>query len=210
MKKNYFVLATCFFAIILWSCNGNDTTSTTTTDSSNNSATMSTDTSTNMNKTDNTMTNTNTMTAANVDPMDKAFMMKAAMGSMMEVESGKMAQQNAMHQRVKDFGAMLERDHSAAINELMSLATSKGITLSQDSMMMKNKPMMDKMSKMTGKSFESHFINDMIADHKKDIAEFEKASNNAKDPDLKAWAGKTLPTLKMHLDSIQAISKMKM
>ena len=50
----------------------------------------------------------------------------------------------------------------------------------------------------------------MLDDHKKDVKKFEDESKNAKDADLRNWAGKTLPTLQKHLDSIQAISKAKM
>ena len=40
----------------------------------------------------------------------------------------------------------------------------------------------------------------MVEDHEKDVAEFDKASTSATDADLKAWAGRTLPTLKEHLE----------
>jgi putative membrane protein len=53
-------------------------------------------------------------------------------------------------------------------------------------------------------------MNMMITAHKEDISKFQNASNNAKDADLKAWAGKTLPVLQMHRDSATAINKMKM
>jgi len=42
-------------------------------------------------------------------------------------------------------------------------------------------------------------MHDMVEDHEKDVKEFEKASKSAQDPDLKAWAAKTLPTLQGHL-----------
>ena len=38
-----------------------------------------------------------------------------------------------------------------------------------------------------------------MSDHKKAVKAFEKASNEAKDADVKAFATKTLPTLKEHL-----------
>ena len=44
----------------------------------------------------------------------------------------------------------------------------------------------------------------MVEDHEKDVKEFENASKNATDPDLKAWAGKTLPTLQHHLEMAKA------
>ena len=47
----------------------------------------------------------------------------------------------------------------------------------------------------------------MVDDHKKDVKAFEDASKNLKDSDLKAFAVKTLPTLKMHLETIEKIKK---
>ena len=46
----------------------------------------------------------------------------------------------------------------------------------------------------------------MVDYHKEDIDEFEKCSNNSKDADLKAFAAKTLPVLRTHLDSAKAIN----
>ncbi len=39
----------------------------------------------------------------------------------------------------------------------------------------------------------------MVKDHTTDISEFEKAVKKAKDPDVKAYAEQTLPTLRHHL-----------
>jgi putative membrane protein len=43
----------------------------------------------------------------------------------------------------------------------------------------------------------------MVSDHKKDVKEFEKATKNLSDPELKAFAEKTLPTLQEHLTQAQ-------
>jgi putative membrane protein len=47
----------------------------------------------------------------------------------------------------------------------------------------------------------------MVADHEKDVAEFEKASTSAQDSDVKAWAAKTLPTLREHLEQARRASQ---
>jgi len=127
----------------------------------------------------------------------------------MEVNAGNAAQSNAVGSRVKAFGAMMVSDHSKANSELMSLASAKGITL-PSALPADEQKHVDAMSKMKGKEFDSHYMSMMLTDHKKDVAEFEKEASSATDPDLKAWAAKTLPTLKAHLDSAQAISKSKM
>lgn len=204
MKKKYFSLAFSTGLIFLVACNDGTDTTTSTSDSTN----MTTTDNTTMNDTG-TMTN-NSATAMPLEAMDKEFVMKAASGGMMEVEASQIAQQNAGHARVKDFADMMVQDHTNVNNELKGFASSRGLMIPEDSLMMKHKSMLDNMRKMTGKAFDKHYIDMMMKDHNKDISEFEKASNNAKDADLKAWAAKTLPTLRMHKDSVQALSKIKM
>src|SRR5205807_92955 len=68
-------------------------------------------------------------TSSNVDKDSKEFVLKAAGGGMMEVEAGKIAQQKAKNQRVKDFGSMMVTDHTKANDELKGIASSKNITI---------------------------------------------------------------------------------
>ncbi len=134
------------------------------------------------------------------------FAVKAANGGMMEVKMGEYASKNAMDKSVKDFGAMMVKDHTKANDELKGIATSKNIaipaTVGQD--------MTDKMNdlmKKTGKDFDKAYMNSMVDDHKDDIDEFQKEADNSKDSTMKNFAAKTLPTLKKHLDAAQAIVK---
>jgi putative membrane protein len=206
MKKNFFALSAILIAATLWSCSDN------TTKSSQTDSTSTTTTSTTGKGTDTMPTTSTATTPMNTAPIpkeDSLFVLEAAKGGMMEVEAGNLAQQNASSQRVKDFGAMMVRDHSQANNELKSLVSGRGIML-PDSLPSDMRKHMDAMKKMTGKAFDTHYISMMLNDHKKDVSKFEKESKDAKDADIRNWAGKTLPTLKTHLDSVQAISKGKM
>jgi putative membrane protein len=45
----------------------------------------------------------------------------------------------------------------------------------------------------------------MVKDHRNDVAQFRKMSREAKDPELKAWVTKLLPTLEDHLKTIEGI-----
>lgn len=140
-----------------------------------------------------------------INPQDSAFVMKAAMGGIMEVEGGNAAQQNAQNARVKAYGAMMVKDHSSSNQELMRLASSRGMnvpaTLPPDM-----KSHVDAMRNMKGVSFDNHYMQMMVADHQRTIAEFEKQANGGTDRELKAFAAKTLPALKMHHDSAVAIN----
>lgn len=132
------------------------------------------------------------------------FMVKAASGGMMEVELGKMAQDKAMDPRVKEFGTMMVTDHTAANTEMKTLADMKSVilpsTLGED-----HQKHVDEMNKKSGAEFDKSYISMMVDDHKEDISEFEDATK-LDDADVKAFAEKTLPVLRKHLESAQAIN----
>lgn len=134
----------------------------------------------------------------------RKFMTKAAAGGIAEVEMGKLAQAKATDEQVKQFGARMEADHSTANAELKSIAASKNVELPQ-SAPKKEMAMMDKMKAMSGAEFDRAYMSHMVSDHKKDIALYEKEANSGKDAQLKAFAGKTLPTLREHLQMAQGL-----
>jgi putative membrane protein len=136
---------------------------------------------------------------------DSSFFKNAAEGGMSEVELGQLAQQKAANPAVKDFGAMMIKDHSAANEKLKALAASKQVSL-PDSPSMMQKASKTKLNMLSGDSFDKSYVKGMIDDHKEDIKEFQKEASEGQDPQAKAFASATLPTLQMHLDKIQAIA----
>jgi putative membrane protein len=140
----------------------------------------------------------------NMSSRDRDFIMDAAIGGMMEVELGRVAAQNGMSDAVKQFGQRMVDDHSKANTELMSLATSKGITLPTE-LDEKHRQHVTKLSAMSGAEFDREYSKMMLSDHNKDVNEFEKQSTRGADPDLKAFAAKTLPTLQEHLQMAKTL-----
>ena len=59
--------------------------------------------------------------------------------------------------------------------------------------------MITKLEGLNGAAFDHAYMADMVRDHKADVAEFKKESTRGKDPDVKSFASKTLPTLEEHL-----------
>ncbi len=196
MKRNFLSILLLSGAALVWSCGNSGSSSDTNNDTAGQNA----------NNVEATNANNNGATG-NTTPLneaDRQFVMDAAMADMMEIQSANIAQQNAMSQAVKDYAAMMLRDHTASSNELKTLATSRN-TMLTDSLPADARQHMDAMQKMKGKAFDSHYMQMMTDDHSKVISKFENASNTAADPDLKAWATKQLPILRMHLDSAKAI-----
>ena len=126
------------------------------------------------------------------------FMTKAAQCGMAEVEMGRIAVKNASNDQVKQFGQRMIDDHTKANDQLKSLAGKKNVTLPTD-VDAKQKAGIDRLSKLNGAAFDREYMMMMVKDHKEDVAEFEKASKNESDPDVKAFASNTLPTLQEHL-----------
>ena len=62
-----------------------------------------------------------------------------------------------------------------------------------------------KLSAMSGADFDRAYAKMMLKDHEKDVSEFEKQSTKGTDPDVKAFASKTLPTLQEHLTMARAL-----
>jgi putative membrane protein len=137
---------------------------------------------------------------------DHSFVMEAARGGLAEVELGNLAKQKAQSEDVKKFADRMVQDHSKANDELKSLARTKNITLPTD-LDSKDKATKDRLSKLSGSAFDRAYMQDMVTDHKKDVSDFRKESQSGKDPEVKAFASKTLPTLEEHLQLAQNASK---
>jgi putative membrane protein len=195
----------CAVALMAFACkkenNNNTDTATTSTSGTDTSATTSTvDTSgtETSGTTSTSSTGSSGGTVSSLDPADKDFVMKAAQGGMAEVMLGQMASTKGTSPDVKNFGNRMVSDHGKANDELKQLAQNKGMALPAD-VDDESKKMSDKLNAASGKDFDKQYISGMVDDHEKDVKEFEKESKDAKDPDLKAWASKTLPTLQDHL-----------
>jgi putative membrane protein len=156
-------------------------------------------------KPDNTTTTGDRVAMAAMSSQDKDFVMEAAMGGLMEVDLGRIAAQQGSTDAVKQFGQRMVDDHSKVNSELASLASTKGITVPAE-LDEKHRNEVTKMSKLTGAEFDRAYSKMMLNDHVKDVAAFEKQSKKATDPDLKAFAAKTLPTLQEHLQMAKALT----
>jgi putative membrane protein len=132
----------------------------------------------------------------------QAFVKEAAIGGMAEVELGRLASEKASSDQVKKFGQRMVTDHGKANEELKSLAQSKGIAVPSEPDA-KHKQTRDRLSKLSGVAFDRAYMDEMLQDHKKDVSAFQKQSASGSDPEIKAWAAKTLPVLQEHLQLVE-------
>lgn len=136
------------------------------------------------------------------------FALKAANGSMMEVELGRLAEKKSANKRVKSFGAMMVKDHSEAGEKLKHFASAHNLNL-PDSIDESSRKEVDKLSKKKGVDFDRAYMDMMVDDHDKDLKDFRKAADNLSDSSLKSFAQVTMPILAKHLDSAKSITGKK-
>ncbi len=188
MKKVTVVL----FAVasVVWACNNESKDSVETADSTNQA----------------NMDSSGSKRTVVTDEASSSFLVNAANGGMTEVKLGQMASEKGVNQRVKDFGAYMVHDHSAANDEVKTLAAQRNVTL-PDSVSEENQKLINELSTKTGRAFDKAYIDAMIKDHKSDIDEFQEAGNKVNDADVKTFIDNTLPKLRAHLDSASAVKK---
>jgi putative membrane protein len=146
-----------------------------------------------------------TALAADANP-DARFYKAAAQGGLAEVQAGQLAEQKSSNPKVKDFAAMMVKDHSAANDELTTLAASKGVTLPSD-ISVAQKAGNAKLEVLSGGSFDKSYIKSQVQAHKSTVTLLQKEISSGQDDDAKAFARKILPTVRSHLKAINSIAQ---
>lgn len=139
------------------------------------------------------------------DP-DKDFFDKAAEGGMAEVEAGKLAQEKASSAEVKKFGAMMVTDHTQANDKLKAIADNHGLTLPV-ALNDEHRMMKENLGGLSGKDFDREYIAGQIKDHETVADLLRSESASGQNPDAKAFAAETLPTVEAHLQQAQSLGK---
>lgn len=144
-------------------------------------------------------------TASALQDADLLFVADAAIGGLAEVQLGQLASEKATNADVKQFGQMMVTDHGNANTELQTLAQSKSVQL-PTTLNEEKTELQQKLAGLAGAEFDREYMNEMVKDHKDDVEKFQKAANEAIDPEVKAFAAKTLPTLQQHLQKAEELA----
>jgi putative membrane protein len=141
-----------------------------------------------------------------IAPKTADFIKEAATSDMLEIESGKLAEQKG-NATEKTFAAQMVTDHTKTSTELKGMvpADLKGAipTALDDSSQKK----LDKLRDAKPADFASDYDPMQVSAHKDAVSLFERYAKGGDDPKLKDWAGKTLPALQHHLEMAQDMNK---
>ena len=135
--------------------------------------------------------------------MDKTFATKATQAGIAEVEAGKLAAANAANADLKKFGEHVSQDHAKAGDELKQIASSKGLTPPAETDRTHQR-LAKQLASLSGDKFDRVYVREAgVKDHKAAVALFTREAKKGKDPELRAFAEKTLPTIREHLKMAQ-------
>jgi putative membrane protein len=145
-------------------------------------------------------------TSAQSSASVQEFVAKAGTSGLAEVEMGELGAKKAKNGQVEAFAKRMVADHTKANQELQTAIKGKGVQVPSSRTGM-HKAMVEKFQQQdAGKNFDRDYMEQMVEDHKAAVELFENAADDEKfDLDLRAYAKRTLPTLRDHLKQAQTI-----
>src|SRR3954453_942673 len=131
------------------------------------------------------------------------FLHKAIQGNYSEVTLGRMIQNRSSNPQVRNFGAMLVRDHGRGLAQAQGIAARLRLRIPvsltpearRESVVLRH---------LNGRAFDREVRRYMVNDHQKDIAEF-RAQVHSGDRATAGYAAATIPAMRRHLSMARSI-----
>jgi putative membrane protein len=139
-----------------------------------------------------------TMAADALPTSARSFIARQAESDLYEVEAGRLAEQNGQSQQVRDFGAMMVRDHTDSTESLRRAAQASGVavdprlTAGQESGLAE--------LRRAGENFDSVYKQQRVAAHQLALAMLRNYADNGDNQALQDFARETAATAEGHLN----------
>ena len=137
-------------------------------------------------------------------PADRAFMKTAEDSDIQMRDLGRVMMQKSQNSDVRDYAKMLADDHDKDLKNVVNLLEDKGIHQPKNMVQVNNKALTE-LNNLSGPALDKRFMEMMVEDHKKDIAEYTKEEQSGEDPQVRDYAARTLTTLDKHLKKAEDV-----
>ncbi len=135
------------------------------------------------------------------------FIKEAVRGNDMEIGMGEIGARKAQNPELKAFCEQLQQDHTKANDQLKPMAQKYGITLEQSQGRHHERELTSLDKEQAGAKWDQKFATEMLKDHQKDIAKYERAASDIQESDLKQYVQQTLPVLQQHFQRAETVAK---
>jgi putative membrane protein len=133
------------------------------------------------------------------------FVQTVANSDAFEIQSSELAAERAARQEVKDFAAMMVRDHTTTSQQLAALAPQLNMTAPTPVLDAAKRGQIDALRTHSGAAFDDAYLDAQVAAHADAVALFERFVASADPGPLRDWANTTLPKLREHLTHVQGL-----
>ena len=141
---------------------------------------------------------------ASVSPEDQDFMGTAAQGHMSEIFMARVATLKSDNNDVKDYANMIEKDHNAALKDIVQLMKEKRVSR-PPAVDDQTKQHISTLNDLKGPEFDREFVNMMVSGHEQAIEMYQSELSTVQNPDLKDYIEGLMPKLEMHLEKGQQL-----
>src|SRR6195256_5576404 len=142
-----------------------------------------------------------------IAPTTADFVKEVAISDMFEIDSSKLAQDKG-NAAEKTFASQMITDHTKTSTELKGLVSSSKVKADLPAALdSSHQSKLDKLKGESGKDFSSDYDSMQVSAHKDAVSLFDRYAKSGENAELKEWAGKTLPTLKHHLEMAENLKK---
>ncbi len=135
--------------------------------------------------------------APTVNAVDNTFAMQAGASDQFEIQSSQLALQQSHNPRVRQFAQQMIDAHTGTTQELMQIGASKGMTM-QPTLEPQQSKMVADLGGLNGPGFDRAYLHDQVVAHRMAGTLFQNEIANGQDPEIKAFAQKTLPIIQSH------------
>lgn len=132
-------------------------------------------------------------TAAKISEKDRSFLLNAASSDTWEVKTSTSVESKLQNSSVKNLATRIASDHTRLNTELVQLGKKKGLDISVES----------KGQQIPGPNYDKNYLTLVAQDHQESISRFQKEAQSGDDPDIKAFAAKSVSMLRQHANSIK-------
>ncbi|ONS42185.1 DUF4142 domain-containing protein [Burkholderia cenocepacia] len=137
--------------------------------------------------------------------IDAEFVDKAGMIGKVERQTGQLALDRSSNADVKAFARRMVDDHARIADELRHIGAQKGVPV-QTRMLVD--PEVTALRAKDGRAFDAAYV--ALAGpraHEAAVRLYETEAKEGRDPQLRAFAARTLPTLNAHLSAARQLAK---
>jgi putative membrane protein len=141
---------------------------------------------------------------SDVSAADQAFISQAAYSGTAEVALGELAASKASNPRVREFGQTMVEQHSQVNQELISIASSRGI-VPPSAPDPGRQAVATALGNLSGMEFDQQYLAQQLAEHQVALALFQSEASNSQDPALRDFAARHATDIQNHIDMLRQL-----